>query len=313
MSPSRPLAPDFDFRLLRYFVTVARTQGFSAAADELHVSQPALSQGIRRLERIVGSALIVRGPRGSTRGLALTPAGETLLPAAIDVLDRMGRAVQAARQVSAKTTIRIGFSTNTPRDLVRRALELSAVLPTHIELQHVAWGEELGSLRRGELDLVFLQRSPSFEAEDLRIARLGEIPRVAVFRIGHEQSGRESVSIADLASEPIIDAASDRDFWLVNPRPDGRVPQAVGPPARTVEEMLAFVSAGRGMAITSESVAESNGSAELVFIPISDLEPSAMLLAANESDRRPITSAILTHMYSSANGQPEAGEPAGDG
>jgi DNA-binding transcriptional LysR family regulator len=67
---------------LRYFVAVARERHFTRAADSVHVAQPSLSKQIRTLERELGTALFSRA-RGN---IALTPAGETLLPLASCIL-----------------------------------------------------------------------------------------------------------------------------------------------------------------------------------------------------------------------------------
>jgi DNA-binding transcriptional LysR family regulator len=67
---------------LAYFVAVAETRHFTRAADQAHVSQPSLSQQIRALERELGAALFSRA-RGN---IALTAAGETLLPLARRIL-----------------------------------------------------------------------------------------------------------------------------------------------------------------------------------------------------------------------------------
>lgn len=71
---------------LRTFVTAASLGGFTAAARQLGISQPAVSQQIGELERICGTELFVRG-RGE---LALTPAGETFLRYARRILDGYG-------------------------------------------------------------------------------------------------------------------------------------------------------------------------------------------------------------------------------
>jgi DNA-binding transcriptional LysR family regulator len=60
--------------LLRDFLAVTRAGSLSAAAQELSVSQPALTKNIRRLEQHYGVALFER----KARGMALTPFGETL-------------------------------------------------------------------------------------------------------------------------------------------------------------------------------------------------------------------------------------------
>jgi len=71
-----------ELQQLRYFVAVAELKHFTKAADATHVSQPALSKQIAVLERELGSALFSRA-RGN---VALTAAGETLLPYARRVL-----------------------------------------------------------------------------------------------------------------------------------------------------------------------------------------------------------------------------------
>jgi DNA-binding transcriptional LysR family regulator len=59
---------------LRAFAAFARQRSFSAAAQELRISQPAVSKHIADLERVLGLKLVERGPRGG----ALTSAGEFL-------------------------------------------------------------------------------------------------------------------------------------------------------------------------------------------------------------------------------------------
>ena len=65
-------------RLLRYFLAVADAGTFTAAAEVLHVSQPALSQQIRKLEGELGFTLFQRG----TRHVTLTPHGQDLISSA---------------------------------------------------------------------------------------------------------------------------------------------------------------------------------------------------------------------------------------
>jgi DNA-binding transcriptional LysR family regulator len=285
---------DLEMRLLRYFVEVAEALSFTDAASRLHVTQPALSQGIRRLEALVGAPLIERGPRGSTRALRLTDSGEALLPSAQEILRLGDRALKAVRRNARRVQVRIGFGTSTPRQLTRLALR-SADGMSHVEalVEYVPWGEEVGWLARGDVDLLFIQAERGYTAAGVIAEPVQSIHRMAVFNSEHPLAHRGSVSMADLADEPIIDAASDRDYWIVSPRPTGRLPIAVGPPARTAEEMLTFVSLGRGMAITSSSVAERQGSADLAFVPIIDIDSAMVYLAMNASDRRPEVAALF--------------------
>ena len=54
-----------EIRVLHYFLAVAREQSISAAAESLHISQPALSTQLKALEAELGKQLLIRGTKGS--------------------------------------------------------------------------------------------------------------------------------------------------------------------------------------------------------------------------------------------------------
>ena len=78
---------------LRFFEQVARTGGMSRAADKLHTVQSNVTTRIRGLERELGVSLFTR----TARGVALTPAGERLLPFAARIGQLLDDAVRAAQ------------------------------------------------------------------------------------------------------------------------------------------------------------------------------------------------------------------------
>ncbi|MBU6531920.1 LysR family transcriptional regulator [Streptomyces sp. NPDC057245] len=82
-----------DVEALRTFVAVAGTGHFQAAADELGISQQAVSKRIAALERHIGATLLVRTSRGSRP----SPDGQVLLPHAKKVLAAVEQAEQAVR------------------------------------------------------------------------------------------------------------------------------------------------------------------------------------------------------------------------
>lgn len=88
-------AVDINFRQLRAFTLVAQTLSFTRTSELLHLSPPALSYSIRRLEEALGLKLLAR----NTRSVELTPAGEHFLPQAQQLLRVMGDAVSDAQEL----------------------------------------------------------------------------------------------------------------------------------------------------------------------------------------------------------------------
>ena len=149
-----------DARQLIYFTRLARLQNFSRVAEEQHVTQAAVSQQIRRLERVLGVRLFVRTPRGTTP----TEEGAALLPRAQSVLEQMAVFEQEADALArgAAGVVRLGSPINAARSRSRQLIltqfgQQNPGVETTIEN---GWTAQLVSmLRDGELDLVFLNMS----------------------------------------------------------------------------------------------------------------------------------------------------------
>ena len=97
-----------NIRSFQYFVTISEKPTLSAAADALYISQPALSQQIRKIEEEVGAQLFIR--KGHT--MTLTPAGEAFLLCSRRILqfyEAMQREVKMLA-VSEKDTVHMGIS-----------------------------------------------------------------------------------------------------------------------------------------------------------------------------------------------------------
>ena len=83
-----------DLRALRYFIEVVRQNGFTRAAEVLHVTQPTISKMVKALEDELGGPLLLR----EGRGVQLTDAGQVVFDRGLQVLD----AAQHLRQQVAE-------------------------------------------------------------------------------------------------------------------------------------------------------------------------------------------------------------------
>ncbi|GAA5028152.1 LysR family transcriptional regulator [Terrabacter aeriphilus] len=93
-------------RHLRFFTSVADTRHFGDAARELGMTQPPLSQGIRRLEERLGVRLFDRDPRG----VRLTAEGQLLLPAARELLRLEADLLDLATHLVVPSQVRLGVA-----------------------------------------------------------------------------------------------------------------------------------------------------------------------------------------------------------
>src|SRR5258705_6579611 len=94
-----------ELRHLRYFAAVAAHGSFSRAANQLHLTQPALSRQVKSLEDELGVALIVRGQNT----ISLTSAGEAFYEKAKDILARVDVGVRRIKTRPPGEKLRIGY------------------------------------------------------------------------------------------------------------------------------------------------------------------------------------------------------------
>jgi molybdate transport repressor ModE-like protein len=148
-----------EIRELRAFTAVAEEGSLSAAARRLHLSQSALSQTVRSLERQLGAPLLVR----SSTGVTTTEAGAVLLREARALVAQHDRALAAVTGQAAAGTLRVGVPIELPADLLPRAFaDLSAACPqTRIEVEHGSSAGQLAALRAGGLDVALVRERPA--------------------------------------------------------------------------------------------------------------------------------------------------------
>jgi DNA-binding transcriptional LysR family regulator len=279
---------DVDLRLVRYFVTVADHRHFGRAATALRVAQPSLSRQIRRLEQQLGARLLDRTPQGSR----LTEAGEVFLPAARALLRSAARAAAETRAAAQPSRITIGYTAGlivTPAVLEMRREHPDA----DVQVMHLAWDKARNALLDHRVDAV-VTRLP-FPTDQLHVTVLYEEPRVLVVPLTHRLAGKESITLDDIADEP-MPRIRDSDpawsaFWRVDPRPDGRrAPD--GPFIDALEDKFEVIAAGQAVAITAGGSQISALRPDLTTIPLEGVEPSHVVVACRADDRSRLVAAF---------------------
>jgi DNA-binding transcriptional LysR family regulator len=279
---------DLDLRLVRYFVVVADHRHFGRAATALRVAQPSLSRQIRRLEHQLGARLLDRTPQGTR----LTEAGEVFLPAAKALLRSAARAAAQTRAAAQPRRITIGYTTGlivTPA-----ARELRRQHPdADVHTVHLEWNAARQSLLDHRVDAV-VTRLP-FPTDQLHVTILYDEPRVLVVPLDHRLAGKESITLDDIADEP-MPRIRDSDptwsaFWRVDPRPDGRrAPD--GPFIDALEDKFEVIAAGQAVAITAGGSHISALRPDLTTIPLEGVEPSHVVVACRADDRSRLVAAF---------------------
>ena len=278
--------PDLDLRLVRYFTAVAEHRHFGRAAEALRVAQPSLSRQIRHLEQQLGARLLDRTPQGSR----LTEAGEVFLPLARALLRSADQAAARTRAAAQPSRIIIGYTiglivTPAVRQLRREHPDAD------VQTLHLDWNQPREALLDHRVDAV-VTRLP-IRTGGLHVTVLYDEPRVLLVPLDHRLAGKESVSIDDIADEPIprLPDPAWNAYWRIDPRPDGS-PAPDGPLVEAIEDKNELIAAGQAVAVIPAGVASGSPRPDLTTIPLDGVEPSHVVLATRAGDRGRLVTAF---------------------
>lgn len=261
-----------NLRQLQQFVALAETGNFHRAAQRLHMAQPPLSVGIRKLEAALGGALFLRTPQG----VALTPAGQAMLAdarAALAHAERCRQAVAAALHGEGGT-LRVGFIATATFGLLPRLIPSFRARFPQVDLQLVEASTQsaLAGLADGTLD-VGLVRTPVLAHGPFTLTPLEEDELVAAVPAGGPWRGRQAVALAELADEPFVMYARGPvphlyAVAMLRCQRSGFTPR-VAQEAVQVPTILALVESGLGVALVA-GVARRQAHPGVDFLRLSD-------------------------------------------
>ncbi|MDT0465797.1 LysR family transcriptional regulator [Streptomyces gibsoniae] len=273
-----------ELRTLRYFVAVAEELHFGRAAARLHMSQPPLSRAIRQLETGLGATLLHR----SAAGVTLTPAGAALLSEAralLDQADRLRVRVAAAAGAPALTVGLLGDSTDP--GAARLAAAYRRQHPgVEVRIRETDLTDPTCGLRAGLVDIA-LTRAP-FDETGLTVHELRADPVGAVLRADDPLARRDHLRLADLAGRRWFQFPDGTDplwrsYW------NGGEPRE-GPVVRAVQECLQAVLWNGTVGMTPLG---HDLPGELAVVPLTDMAPSRVVVAAKEGDTNPLNRSFV--------------------
>lgn len=259
---------------LRYVLQLAKTSNFSKAAEQLYITQPALSQQINTLEEELGLKLFKR----TTRKVTLTQAGEEFVLGARKVLDQVEelQRTMALRRREVGGTLSVGLlSTLSHLNITEYISSFHQIYPNiHIDLQ-VAWSSELISrVLNRELDAAItnIHISPGSQMDSrLNIRVFLEDSVVVVASLKRDFGGQKSLGVHDLSTIPIIAlekttsirAQMDDIFKQCGIYPD------IICTCPTMDSLISMVRADMGVTFLSSGVAKAYMTPDLRCLSIS--------------------------------------------
>ncbi|MFB8353368.1 LysR family transcriptional regulator [Streptomyces niveus] len=290
---------------LRLFLALGEELHFGRAAARLFITQPALSQQIRELEKRLGVRVVERAGRTIT----LTDAGHALLPearAAVAAVGRLRRVADAQlRQVSGRLVVgTMGAEASMAHTRAVLGLLQERHPGTTVQLVNLGFGDHMAALAQQEADVVFL-RPPV--TDDIELHHLATEPRVACLCADHPLAALPRLTLAQLSGVPVVDMPEQVprlwwDFWAADPRPDGsRV--HYGPVVTDMESLLHTVAAGEAMCFLPEAARDYFPRPGIRYIDMVDLAPSTSALAWLRQRRSEPTIRAIRQAAHRATGQ----------
>jgi len=193
-------------RDIEYFAVIAEHGNLGRAADQLGLSQPALSKGLRRLEKAVGAKLVRRTPKG----VDLTAVGTALLSRARGLRLTLDDIAREAADLSEGRTghLRVGTTPGLSGYLLPATCAVMLKEAPRVAVNVIVGTSEFlePALSRGELDLI-VTPAPAVERNHLAREHVFDREFVVIASARHRLARKKQVTLADLA----------RERWVMSP------------------------------------------------------------------------------------------------
>lgn len=260
----------------RHFLAVAEEGSFAKAALRLGMSQPPLSQSIRRMERELGVKLFDR----TTQKVSLTKAGEAFYPEARITVAAAARAIELAKSTeNTAPVLRIGFVSLALFEVLPVVLHQAAELGLAVQVSYASTNEQIAALAEGRLDLGFVT-PPHDSVPRLQSSLISDENLLLAIPEDLQFSDEDTTDLAALSDRLIMFPRTAgpklHDALLDMFRSKGLTPQIVAEAPADMLVTLAMVAAGVGVSFVPAAVARSLSVEGVRFhrVPEPDLTPT---------------------------------------
>jgi len=265
-----------NLRQLRYFLAVADQGSFTAAAERLHIAQPALSRHIMNLEAELGSRLFER----HSRAVHITEAGRRLRDRAHRLIEDLEFACAEIRQMSlgAEHYLRLLHSSSVPLlgtlgDKLKIWLRANPQL--RMDVSQAPSETQIADIAEGRADLGFVRLPVLHRATGVLIEPIIREPLLAALPASHPLTALATIPLAELAGEAFVfqphperGGLSRRVYELCQEA--GFIPKAAQATSRKASS-LHLVHLGLGVGLFPASML-SQATAGVVLRPLSTPE-----------------------------------------
>ncbi|MDT5255619.1 MAG: hypothetical protein QOD10_699 [Mycobacterium sp.] len=237
-------------RELAYFIAVAEELHFGRAAERLGISQPPLSRAVARLELRVGVPLFLR----TSRSVALTDAGETLLVEARVTLEALDQAVRRT-QLAGASKLRLAATPGAGTVSLRALVKAYGRTKNPATVEMVFTRDPAAAVRAGKAAIALA--CDTEELSGLQTMDVITERPIALLPADHHLAAASHVSLTRLRGEANF---------------------AEKCPALTLDEIVDNVALDRLIVVVGEGAASRTGLA-VTGVPVTGLAPSTLVLA----------------------------------
>ena len=190
-----------DLELYKVFYIVAKNKNMTKASNELHISQPAISQSIKKLESQLGGTLFLR----SNKGMELTKEGEMFyeyIKGALNLINNAEIEFTSFKDLS-QGEVKIGASTTLTKLLLTNPLKkFHQDYPNiNIQIKNDLTNNLINDLKQGKLDFVILTENPTLE-KSLNLEKLTTLKQGFIYNQNYFQDHIKTLK--ELNTIPLI-------------------------------------------------------------------------------------------------------------